>query len=94
MLETKVNKGNHQYYTALMEPIVNIDGTRYSDEISDSIANFEIHFPKLSTSGIIFFQYKDGLVTIEKVISETGEAQQTKTYSTFAGAKGGGLSSK
>jgi len=83
MLESKINQKNHQFYTAIIDPIYNEDGTRYSDEISSTVANFEIHFPKFSDHHIIYFVYKDGIVTIQKIFTETATTIYDKSYPNF-----------
>jgi len=75
-------------YTALIEPVMNEDGTRYSDEISETVANFEICFPFFYPYSILFFTLKDGQVKIEKITKETGTVSFSKFSPSFrAGLK-------
>jgi hypothetical protein len=79
--KAKNSKGNE--YLALMEPVLNEDGTRYSDEVTETVANFEVCFPNFYPYSILFFTLKDDKITIQKIVKETGVISYSKKYSVF-----------
>ena len=81
MLDSKIKSENDNFkFFALIEPVVNEDGSIYDQDITGSKANFEIVFPNFYSNSILFFILKDDKITIEKITKE-GENQGVVTYS-------------
>jgi len=83
LLSSKIKKyRSEERYIAMIEPIVLEDGTLYDENIRANWANFEICFPNLYQTSLLFFKYRTGIVEIEK-INKNGIVESNKFYNSI-----------